>query len=542
MSSTEFADNVDRLGEIAGELEACESVEELYRCAVDAADQVLTFDSAVICIDADGQLVPAAVSSDKLIPGEPRSVDTGIAGRTLETGQTQVIEDCQRNETVSPSNEAIRSVLSIPIETDGVLQFHAHAPRAFSTLDRELGELLAASIVNARAYVSYETALSKERDQFAALFENLSDAAAQYHEDDDCMRIEAVNASFVSTFGVDAEAAIGDPLESVLAVPDESAVEDPGPPISETSESEVEVVRETTAGPRPFLRRTVPITSSRESNRGYRLYTDLTELKVRERELERQNERLERFASIVSHDLRNPLTVANGYLELVRDELGPDHEAVEQIEQSHGRMEELIDDVLTVAREEREIDELEPVRLGALAEEAWEHVDTAGGTLEIRGGDVWIDAEPTRLSQLFENLFRNAVEHGSTSHSGVNSPEDAVEHGSTSHSGGDGPTVRVTSTGTGFLVEDDGPGIPPDRRVAVFESGYSTAGESTGLGLAIVEQIVAEHGWSISITDGDLGGACFEIDGVYPTTTAETASITTGTDANEVVDDRHDGT
>lgn len=69
-------------------------------------------------------------------------------------------------------------------------------------------------------------------------------------------------------------------------------------------------------------------------------------------------------------------------------------------------------------------------------------------------------------------------------------------------------------TADSFYVEDNGQGIPPDEREAVFESGYSTADDGTGFGLSIVSEIVEAHGWALRLTDGERGGARFEITGV----------------------------
>ena len=62
----------------------------------------------------------------------------------------------------------------------------------------------------------------------------------------------------------------------------------------------------------------------------------------------------------------------------------------------------------------------------------------------------------------------------------------------------------------GFAVADDGPGIPADDRDRVFESGYTT-GDGTGLGLAIVKTIAEAHGWTVSVTESDAGGARFVV-------------------------------
>jgi signal transduction histidine kinase len=63
----------------------------------------------------------------------------------------------------------------------------------------------------------------------------------------------------------------------------------------------------------------------------------------------------------------------------------------------------------------------------------------------------------------------------------------------------------------GFYVADTGPGIPESDREKVFEAGYSTADEETGFGLRIVKQVCVAHGWEITTTESELGGARFEI-------------------------------
>jgi nitrogen fixation/metabolism regulation signal transduction histidine kinase len=74
-----------------------------------------------------------------------------------------------------------------------------------------------------------------------------------------------------------------------------------------------------------------------------------------------------------------------------------------------------------------------------------------------------------------------------------------------------GVTIRVGTFSEGFYVADDGPGIPADDRETVFEQGYTTADEGTGLGLAIVDRIADGHGWEVTVTDSETGGARFEV-------------------------------
>jgi len=240
---------------------------------------------------------------------------------------------------------------------------------------------------------------------------------------------------------------------------------------------------------------------------------DITEQRCREMELERQNERLEEFAHVVSHDVRNPLQVAAG--NLAQAEETGDEAAFRRIERAHDRIDAIIDDVLTLSRLGQAIGETEPVDLGTVARDAWSTVDTDGLTLDVVAA-AELDADPDRLRQLFENLFRNSVEHGSTGPD-AQARQDSVEHAGDATAVTVGPiepiltTTRATSDSpNGFYVADDGPGVPEDIREDVFTSGFSTSDEGTGFGLAIVAQIADAHGWSVTVCDSHRGGARFE--------------------------------
>ncbi|MFB6171221.1 MAG: sensor histidine kinase [Haloarculaceae archaeon] len=248
------------------------------------------------------------------------------------------------------------------------------------------------------------------------------------------------------------------------------------------------------------------------------LAAERAELAAREEELARQNERLEQFASVISHDLRNPLNVAAGRIDLAREDCDTEH--LGAAAHALDRMETLVSDLLALARQGRPIDERERLALSTVAERAWQMVETGDATLTVER-DGTLEADPDRLQQLFENLFRNAVEHGSTG--SLPTADDAVEHGSTSsrtasddgeERGDGGVAVRVGTCPGGFYVADDGQGIPESERGDVFASGYSTATEGTGLGLAIVDEIAEAHGWTVTATESAAGGARIEVDGV----------------------------
>ncbi|MFB6097471.1 MAG: PAS domain S-box protein, partial [Haloferacaceae archaeon] len=136
---------------------------------------------------------------------------------------------------------------------------------------------------------------------------------------------------------------------------------------------------------------------------------DITEKREYEQAIERQNERLDEFVNIVSHDLRNPLAVAGAWLEQAREER--DSEALAKVARAHDRMEALIDDLLALAQLGDEAFEVTTVDLRTVAERAWEHVDTGEAQLRVTA-EGQVRADRRRLLQALENLFCNAVDHG----------------------------------------------------------------------------------------------------------------------------------
>jgi signal transduction histidine kinase len=213
-------------------------------------------------------------------------------------------------------------------------------------------------------------------------------------------------------------------------------------------------------------------------------------VRVEQREVERRNELLENFVSVISHDLTDPLRVAEGKLVLVREQVDSEH--LDDIDTALGRMDTMLDKTRQWAREGQAVGETESVDLGSLADTCWTTVDTQGAELRLETLPT-VEADPDSLLHVFENLFRNAIEHGH---------EDV--------------TVRVgtLSAEDGFFVEDNGPGIPADRRDEIFEMGHTSTDHGSGLGLNIAASIVQAHEWEIRATSGDGGGARFEITGV----------------------------
>jgi len=218
------------------------------------------------------------------------------------------------------------------------------------------------------------------------------------------------------------------------------------------------------------------------------------------------------FVADASHELRTPLTVIRGQIEVLARQREPSAQDVGHVERAVrteiARMERLVEELMLLAR----LDEgmaLQPRAL-ELAPFLTEIVDAATLTGERRFelGEVpagVLRADPDRIAQVLRNLIGNAVEHTQP-----------------------GGLVRLTTTTSGgrvtFVVEDDGPGIPPDQLDRVFDRFHRTdaardrrAGGS-GLGLAIAQALVAAHGGRIWAAASPAGGArlAFELPGFAP--------------------------
>jgi signal transduction histidine kinase len=256
------------------------------------------------------------------------------------------------------------------------------------------------------------------------------------------------------------------------------------------------------------------------------------------KELDEQNEQLremdrmkDQFVSSVSHELRTPLTSIVGYIELLLDEEEFDNLDDEQrqflgiVDRNCHRLTRLVDDILFIARVDagRLSLELQSVDLAELASMAVESARPFAGRknqtlkLEAEPDLPALQADPTRMNQLIDNLISNAIKY---------TPE-----------GGTATVVVARSDGAIHVeVRDTGVGIPPDELeklfVRFFRASTSGVAQGTGLGLSIVKSIVEAHRGTIDVRSEVGEGTTFLVDLPLQVSEHEPATATTTTGAS----------
>jgi signal transduction histidine kinase len=347
--------------------------------------------------------------------------------------------------------------------------------------------------------------VAAERNRLSTLFENTADCIAAVELVDGRPIVREANAAFRSTFVADGERpAVGRPLGEVVR-----PVTDGGRETAETAETafaervtDAEVRRRATDGDRDFLLDLVPAGVG-DTALGYAVYTDITEQKRRERQIELMN-------SMLRHDIQNAMTIVRARGEHLTEALdGREARFAETVVDRSEDVAELVDrfrvmlDSLTGEAETG----LRTVDLTAVLAERTDRFRQSypHASLETEIPDGLAVRADDVLGNIVGNLLSNAVDHNDT----------------------DEPSVSVTATEraewTVVRVADDGPGVPDDLKDAVFrrdETGMTETAVGSGFGLFFVDQMMDRYGGSVRIEDNEPRGAVFVLE-LRPAGTAE---------------------
>lgn len=207
-----------------------------------------------------------------------------------------------------------------------------------------------------------------------------------------------------------------------------------------------------------------------------------------------------KFSMIVAHEIKNPLAIIKGSLDILKKEGPVDPNLKMQmmgfLDGEIERINKLIEDFLLFARPQEPV--LQPVVVDDLVENFGQRLRLMPGNIQLEmdipvgQGSRELRCDPALLERAFLNIVRNALE--------VSKSEDAVW-----------VSVACPDRRLVFSVQDNGPGVPTEGLSQIFEPFYSTKAKGTGLGLAIAKDVVKAHGGTISVTNRKSGGACFTV-------------------------------
>ncbi|NHN49616.1 PAS domain S-box protein [Halostella sp. JP-L12] len=450
---------------------------------------------------------------------DPSTPETLIE-RVLRTRETTVVQDVGDHplsvpwEETALDNDCTATVLA-PLAADdelyGVLGVYTDDPEGVSEMERSAIEEIADTVSNVLHSMALRGRIEQQERvlrRYERLVETVGDGMYALDADGHFM---TVNNGLVAMTGYTREGLLG---EHVSIVMDEADVAEGREKIRGLLDGDAETAA-MEMGVHTKDGRVVPcenqialLTDDDGDLQGtVGVVRDITERKKRERELQRQNERLEAFAEIVSHDLRNPLSVAQGYLDLAMEQDSTSQ--LDNVDDALDRMEDIIGDVLALARHGQTVTETDPTDLTATVEEAWSNVSTEAATLSVDDlGSV--AADRSRLLRLLENLFRNAIEHGGDDVAVRAGPLDVGDPAAAEALDPPVADAAENRRTAGFFVADDGRGMPEHVREHAFESDFTTSENGLGLGLWVVREVASAHGWTVTATESESGGARFE--------------------------------
>lgn len=459
---------------------------EVAEIAMDAASSSLSLPIAGIWFydDATETLEPVVQTPElaAAVGPQPTLERDSKAGHVWQAGEASIFEKPLSEHY--PEDTRISAEMLFPLGEFGVLAVPVTDERLYHPEQVTMAHLLATNVERALTQADREMALRAEKRFFSESIDTVDDLIFTIDESNTLIRwnkmVESVHESVADDGGPPA-------LENLFATCDTDT------PIAQLTEAfDTGKSRLTTEIGTQGDKRMFQFQASRmqlPSQDGCCLVVvgrNITALAQKQQELRHHNERLEKFSSVVSHDLRNPLQIATGHLQFLKDEVPEEKSShYNAVDNAHGRMLELIEDLLALAKRGNQATDISWLDLETKADSCWEVVQSSEASLNTNVGRL-IKADGAQLKHLLENLLANSVRHG-----------------------GSDVTISVGTTDDGFYIEDDGVGIPESKRDDIFNTGYTTDDDGTGIGLMIVKDIATQHGWEITVSESDAGGARF---------------------------------
>ncbi len=536
-------EQLDMLHSLAARLNGLNDVREIGRAITTELRTIVDYHSCrVFMLEPDGQtLSPIAFRGELSEYREETAqslitrVGSGLTGHVAETGRSYYSPDATNDPyaTLIPDTEELdESILAVPLTSGprliGVLVLSKLGLDQFDGRDLRLLEVLgshaAVAVENARLLGRERDAAARARESEARTSAILQSALDGVVVMDGTGRIEEFSPAAERTFGYAREEAVGLSLSDLIAPPLQHRPHGSGlAPYFGSADTLMLGTRiEMTAMRSDGTRFPVELAISKVDLPGADLFTgyirDITERKRAEADvqgaLESERKAADRlrvlddmkntFLQAVSHDLRTPLAVVLGIaLTLDRQDitLSPE-EALDlrrRLAANARKLERMLSNLLDLERLKRGVVEATPelTDVGQLVQRTVAEADfLTERDVRLRADPLFAMIDPAKVERIVENLLVNAAKH---------TPEDSIIW----------VDVTTEEGGIQIAVEDDGPGVPPDVRTAIFEPFRQGPGDhpspGAGIGLSLVARFAELHGGSAWVQDRVGGGASFRV-------------------------------
>lgn len=220
------------------------------------------------------------------------------------------------------------------------------------------------------------------------------------------------------------------------------------------------------------------------------VFSDVTELEKNREEIEQYRKQRDDFADAITHELRNAVNINKGHIQLAQTKI--DSENNKQVYDSlntavsvSDRMERIVADLTMVAKYGQPVEETTPTDLSTVAKNSWSETSVSTAELNIIS-DGTVDADPNRLSQMFEILFTFLLDDGATE-------------------------IKVEYTDGVIIVRNNGSPLTESESKKAFEYGEAVPDAERGLLLPVVRTLARAHGWNAEIDLGYQEGIAIRI-------------------------------